>query len=487
MPKKLQQQTSFDLRVSTKRVWFIFRNTRYFGPHAIAEIQDMLKLGLISLDHFFWKPGMPSWERLRQYENFNGYKSNKPLDLSDEQFLEILNLNKSLNQFKNDESLNLAPALKARMHYFNGPVDPNIEMLLDQVESVRLRNGPKEKVRFYLHKIYRWFKALEKRTQVASATAAITFIVFGGLLIGWQIERAKRDQMLSKINGFEKSKINEVLSSSFSKNGPQAHMVIERANTREPQIVLATNIPLGEKIKIKLQGVPQTLVGQTGFSFIKTIRLESSITKIGPVRQTNGAYIPMGEYSLEVFCHTCKTIEDEVIFSGKEFIGGERDEYYFKNLISFRKSVEDRAQIELEEINDILETLKSQFNDSTRIYRQLRKSGGTQSKQQWAQFNNSWLVTQNSIRQALSELDKEGFASKLFYRDLYFETRSLSEQMMELQGFRNSIISDPSSWEIIKTRALPKYESVNQAFAELGNKISKNKLELSNNTVPIVE
>lgn len=66
--------------------WFIFRETRHFGPLTTEQINKMLLEKQIALYHHIWRPGFKSWKLIKEEEVFQGIGSNDIEEMSDNDF-----------------------------------------------------------------------------------------------------------------------------------------------------------------------------------------------------------------------------------------------------------------------------------------------------------------------------------------------------------------------------------------------------------------
>lgn len=94
IPKNTQNESSKRASEDHVDTWFVFRERQHFGPFSVQKIHRFLENGQITLGHFAWQPGQQKWICIKDLKEFAKCKEGQPLGISDEQFSDLLQLEK---------------------------------------------------------------------------------------------------------------------------------------------------------------------------------------------------------------------------------------------------------------------------------------------------------------------------------------------------------------------------------------------------------
>jgi hypothetical protein len=107
------------------------------------------------------------------------------------------------------------------------------------------------------------------------------------------------------------------------------------------------------------------------------------------------------------------------------------DNEYLTSLKKYQSEIRKSAESEIIELKQIAAALKRQIDLSLSNF----KSTDTKTKtvKEWRAFNKNWSELQQQIIDAFGDLDSPKFVNDLFYAPIYFQLRSLSIQLMNMQ------------------------------------------------------
>lgn len=421
--------------------WFVFRETRHFGPLSTKQVNQFLLSRLISNQHHIWRPGFTQWVPILSIESFRSFGQNEIEKISD-------------NDFSFQAQLGPIDRIKFQETDVSFQESGGIKILNINVQNVQNEINEKFdafKISFkeLLNELLFTFGINEKHKNKLAyaiiASTALFFISSFYLLFSGPREVFFVDQLPKEIR--QKLVTNAELPENTK--APSLVFFEKDINLQDPVFVGSVNLPLGSKIKVVIEAVPETLLGSFRFQKEIEINLTSPYFQTEPIRGPSGQFLSAGKYKVSVTCLSCDK-ENVNLHSSTFSYGIKNIENYKKDLKAFHLSSRESAVLELDELDDLNETLLDQYQNTVSLF---NRSIGNKSSESWNKFSANWLSTQKKIVELFEQIQSEELKSKLYYLALYESYGALTRSIFELHVMQDKLmtvgINDPSLREQI--------------------------------------
>lgn len=400
--------------------WFVFRNQRHFGPLSSKQVRSFLTARMLSTEHFVWRPGIVGWVRIERLEAFKSYGKSEIPDISDDEFSE-----------------------RAQLTVLDRIALERKDLEFDEAPDV-FENGNERTVSWVPESYFESFPHLIKSTILtvdgfSKGYRGTFFGIFLAILVGGTTYLAvnyKSNPVLRSLPSGVKNRLIEVSKQKESVEQVSLVAFEKSLNLRDPRLVVATNLPVGSRIAIEVRGVPETLVGAFRYSFISELNIQSKIFETEPLRQRSGKFIPAGRYLVAGFCLSCAE-EKKPVFRSKFDFGIQDQASYQRNLGEFHAQVRQSAGLELNELKELSNTLRDQYQKSVASYVKLSLRP---DKRDWNGVSAEWLATQRKLIDLFDQMESEDFLSELYYVSLYQAYHMVTERLFELHMRQDKVL-----------------------------------------------
>ncbi len=437
--------------------WFIFRETRHFGPLSSLQIRSFLTKNLISTSHHVWRPGVPGWVAIKNIESFSCH--------GDEQ-IEIIN----------DETF----SSRAGLHKLDRIIIENRKLNFDEkkeTEENKIKHQPVGIFTAITNSLNSSFGFDDKIKKWHVASTLFLFIACVAAYIGIS-QLPKESPALLGIPSAMKEKLITASETAESTSSPVLTVFEKTATKSDPVLVVGTNLPIGTSINIKITGDPNTLLNSFRFQKDIEMTITEKIFLTEAIRQKNGKFIPPGSYDITMTCSSC-TDTKASIYKGKFSFGIVDKAAYNADLKEFHQKTRASAQLELNELNDLSNTLDSQYKNSLQKFTALNASDETF---EWESFSNSWLTSQKKLVDLFVQIESAEFKTSLYYLDLYKQYSQVTKNLFEVHMLQDDYIISETKNE----REIAKVYKENEKVL-LTLKSLKSKLELMNTNFNVVD
>jgi len=242
------------------------------------------------------------------------------------------------------------------------------------------------------------------------------------------------------------------------------------ADPNRPLFYVSTNLSHRTRFEVLLIGVPDTLLNRLQFTLQNTLVTTHGLGKSETFLMDGGQPIPKGEYEIYVFDSAEQ--EEEVktelnllppnkgqaplpasvpgsvrfVISKKLFLGGERDETYLTRLKAFHESIKEKAEKELAELRQFVDTLILQQNsmntDFQKVFRAKKVTAGL--KNQWKKTSSAWTQISGQLDQAIQTWSPETLQNEFFYGKAYALVKTAFASMQTQFKAEMDFIDKPS-------------------------------------------
>ncbi len=419
--------------------WFIFRDERHFGPLSSKQVSRYLLKKWISIDHFIWRPGFSQWTKIKEIECFRACGSEVIKNMNDNDFSRAARVGTiDRIQFEQNQS-DLS---------FTNQVQTGVETIIDEVVQSPIIEKIKGKIPApYMAKIDRMVSSvgMSRREWLYRRASMILFImtlVIGvTLLVTSGPEKSFVDELPSDV----KQKLYSVSQLPETTQKASFTLIEKDSSLRDPVLMAATNLPVGSQVRIQISGDPTTLLGAHRFQKVIELSLSSKIFQTQPIREVTGQFIPAGFYDVKVTCTSCAK-GDQDLYEHRYLFGVENHESYKAELRSFHEQTRQNARLELNEIADVVDSLRTQYKTSIDSF---VKDSTNDDRKSWGLFSSNWLERQNKLIELFEQMKSREFRKQIYYLPLYERLNRVTGQLFELHMLQDRVISKEANAEKI--------------------------------------
>lgn len=431
--------------------WFVFRNQRHFGPLTTQQVSKFLHKKQISIAHHIWRPGFAEWMPIGSVENFRAIGAKEIDFLSDDEFSKAVKLGEVDKILADKESLTQEEQVVASEHKkpFFG------EWFYDSELSFG------KKLSFFVTELRNSKFAMEA---ILAGACGILLIV----LMAWAFSGSERD-FIKQLPVDLKQKLLALSEIPESRSNVAFELFEKSSNMLDPILVGGTNLPVGTRLKLVVQGVGPTLVGAHRFTQISEMNLADKIFQIPPIRGKNGQYVPSGTYDITVSCLNCKTETAEIYKGEYTFAIKDQSEYVTK-LNAFHKQTRINAKEELTELAELRDAITGQYDESVSSFMKY-----VNRPKAWGVFSTEWLTKQNRLVEVFAQMEVDDFKLKIFYLPLYEAYQKMNRQVFELHVLQDKIVNTIKPEPSIAKQAAQLSQDINLNLIYL-----KSQLDLMN-------
>ncbi len=400
--------------------WFIFRESRHFGPLSSQQVRGYLTSSLLSTDHYIWRPGFNGWKPINEIEGFKSYGSASIDVYSDEEFSYKGKLNHIDRIGKEVSALDFSEGEKP--------------MTRAEVEA-SIRDKEKALTGFNLGTIKRYFGIDTGYLNFGRIMSSLIIVAVIGAVVFKNIQ----NQDMNALHGLSKEVSKVLLEASAGSDNIRNPIfkAFEKAEgAPDPILVFGTDLPVGVHLIIDVTGITGTLVGAYRFNQMSKLEMKEKIFKTDPIRQASGKFIPPGIYSVKVTCVDCLE-KNKLVYDKTHEFGIKDKVLYQRNLSSYQAETRENIGLELDELDDLSFAIFSQYKDSANMFMDFSKRKNPNG---WHKFSADWLVKQKKLIDLFSEVKTEKFQSSVYFIDFYKAFEKVVTKVFELHLLQDSTL-----------------------------------------------
>lgn len=404
--------------------WFIFRESRHFGPLTTKQINQFLFSKLVSIDHHVWRPGFKSWTTLKDIESFRACGHSEIDFITDNEFSFQAQLGPIDRIRFQDQELSFQENAGIKVQMNRG----GFSLKYQRVNSVLLE-------RYY--DFADFIGVPQKKMKYLNSSVSIIGLALAALLGYKLLFGLGEEPFVNNLTKDVKAKLqaNAVLEET-TKN-PSLILLEKDPSLKDPVFVGSVNLPVGSKIEVKIEADPTTLLGSFRFSRTFEQTLRSKYFQTEPILGVAGQNISPGSYNVSVTCLSCD--KPNLVLANENYrLGVTNQEAYVKGLISFHKNTRESASLEIDELLDLNDTLLDQYQSSMGVY---NRSISLKSLSSWNKFSVGWLSSQKKTIEMFEQIQAEDFQSKVYYLSLYEAYGTVTKMIFELHDMQDKYLT----------------------------------------------
>jgi len=415
----------FEPQNSTQQFWFVISGEDYQGPLTESELQNLLAGAAIARDSVVWHSGLENWKAIDEFPEFQPYLGLLPV-------LPEPALGPGFDFATEEPAPGVAfEAPKAAPPAPDEQCESNEAAWRRFLARQRGREEAREKAR-PKNEAFRERQVLRRPN--LRAVAAVAAVVGAGLaLVAWLVIRAGYAGSERTLNGLEgistddRGRLESAMRSHLRPGGARAAVAVSRIDEFAPSFIVAGNMPDGARLTLRIEGVPETLVGRFKVSMHTTVMLKDSVAKSPVFRQGNGSTYPLGQYKVKLFCETCPepgaVLAEAAFFLGREVFAGE----YRRQLSSYHAQLRKQALDELGELAQLSDSLENQLNETEAEFQRVLRLPVPDRWPEWKKYDQRWAAFEEQLEAIFSHWTPEALDGAYYYSELYSELKSAGD------------------------------------------------------------
>ena len=497
----------------TEKKWFLYINDHHEGPLSVSDIHERMKLGSAHQESFVWQEGMPTWQMIKERQEFVIQESSHASNLAQAEKLEATQHEQQVtpNEIIDEKTGDLNPDELNQTRMIGRAA------LLNSKKEEKSQITPKTRDK-------KTTKTRKVITLLISATLVISLL--GTYRLGYldpfleiPIFRAtlhkasslsrpyliKLTQTIPALEGIippllrlddvsmiEYEELHTAASETLKEKGPQYALALTQSDPYTPSFYIGSNLPEGSKFDLYVIGLPDTLLNEVSFTGHLSATLEKNLAKTSPLRRSDQKPIARGEYELYLVSSLSQTATTRsiieahpappvripaelppgarILFVKKYFLGGAKDANYQNKLKDFHSKLKARALTELNEIKQYTSTLDQQLQALIKEAQNMNRLTQTSPKKRkiWDLFSAQWVKIQNEMNQMIQAWTPESLQNEYYYGALYTEVQIVAQSIWKLYeaevSFMNGQIEQQSFQEQLNTFSNQANEEISRVY-----------------------
>jgi len=457
------------MNTENEKRWFVYIGDHHEGPLSVQEVFERKQKGLVLPESYVWREGMADWLMLSQVQELTqALEAMIPIRTPEAASTP------SDSETQGSESVNPA----AQSTETQTP-EPKSE---EKSEPLPLPNESKK-----------GSGILKKMAVGLIATVGLLVVVsLAVLAIGSRTSdtslHARIRPVIQKVAAkapFLRGIFKWVPSLSDVKPQDLADLEGARSGTPDlevkigfalsitdpnrPAFYVSTNLPHRTRFELLLVGESETLLNRLQFSAKNTVVSSNGLGKSEVFLMEGGQPIPKGEYTIYVY--ESPEQEEEIktdlgllppnrgqikipneapagvrfIVTKKYFLGGERDETYLTRLKAFHENIKEKADKELTELRQYVDTLILQNNSMNGEFQKIFKAKKVTAgiKNAWKKSSSAWVQISSQLDQAIQTWSPETLQNEFFYGKAYGLVKNAFTAMQNLFKLEMDYLEKP--------------------------------------------
>ncbi|MGE5087318.1 MAG: hypothetical protein ACM3MG_13525 [Bacillota bacterium] len=314
--------------------------------------------------------------------------------------------------------------------------------------------------------------------------------IFSSAAIVWffhyqTISRAQFDE-IPGVSRQENRELQAAVMENFDLRGPSAAIALAKSEHSEISFVVATNQLDGTRLKLKIEGVPDTLVGAYRFSAQSSLNVKKGLSRSPVFLTEHDKSTPTGEYKVTVYCENCE--QTKALAAKTYFLGGEKNIEYDLRLRHYHEVLRKKAREEIIEARQLVETLNQEFVDTTARLESFIKNPVKTS----FEFSESSVQMHKQLGDEIKKWSQQNDRNEVFYSELFsmlsrgFEVIAQAQDLQK--RYASAVIQRSSNIQELERMLSKQVELVHSNISALRDKAEKlEHLPLSANGMPRVE
>jgi len=420
--------------------WYVSKFDAFSGPYSTQDLIHQIRKNQITETDLVWTRTKKNWiainsvpvfkvvfdnqkkakeaqEILKTKKNIEKITADKT-HLPNRQLSDWKGSDEFWNYIKNSESVLKTDASlsddefiqKMRIEFEKNPIDPKVIIAPNNFERRRLN-------------VRRSF-VFGMIISIAIATVTLK-------------NRFKTIDDIPGLNYSQNLEAKSIMSEPLSAKGPRAGIYLA-SSVEKPQFLLASNLKDGADVLLKIQGIPDTLVGAFVADYQIQVKFKNGQVLSPFMVKENSNSLPVGEYKLTLSCIDCldEHLERNYVLAEKTmFLGADKDDSYDLKLVKYHGELRQQAREELKEYEQIVQTIQKQHAIFESEYKQ--KIEMMKSQDRWLTAFSNWLQIQTQLKLEVERLLTKNARNEIYYSDLLNQVNQSLMLLTNLEKQKN--------------------------------------------------
>ncbi|NUM88455.1 MAG: DUF4339 domain-containing protein [Bdellovibrionales bacterium] len=198
-----------------------------------------------------------------------------------------------------------------------------------------------------------------------------------------------------------------------------------------PTFYVATNLPEGTQVTLKLEGIPGTLVNAVTFSQGWTSAVEKTQLAVFRSLSVEGKPLPMGDYKVRLAATgAAELVQDR-------FVGGKKNHIYDRRMKTWREKLQGEYERELGEVKEAFASLKASYSEFLKLAQEGRSPLNLAQREQLQRKWDKYLADSEPFLQELNARQVAVLGSTAFperyFPDYVKDIVSLIERFQQIR------------------------------------------------------
>lgn len=409
-------------------LWFVFHDDRQLGPFATSDLAKRINHGELPESIHVWAQGFDDWKPIANVPGFDSYrldvqsieaaeavdKLNQGFEMADADFI-------SAEAQKKQEATEIATWNQRQSVATQAVSEKTVDAYVDADDDNR---------------IISWISKHRFLTAAATLTLLVASTFTFQALTG---SRGLNRQELSP-DDFHNLKASILESLTFS--GPTASIAVATASVAAPQFVIGTNLKDGSKITVKIDGVPESMVGRFYYSMKTTVAVKNGVAKTGRLRESSketGTFLP-GLYKVTLFSEVDQTVLHQRTF----FLGAIGNGDFDTSLKQYHEQLREQAAAEILEARQLTDTISKVLNESNSWFSSVEKRLGGMSKSSrtktWDAQNSKFQALDVQMASIEAQWKSAATANHIYHFELFSKISTLLQHIRSVNQTQGEIL-----------------------------------------------
>jgi hypothetical protein len=430
-------------------LWFVFHDGRQLGPFVTNDLAKRINHGELPESIHVWAQGFDDWKPIANVPGFDSYR----IDVQSFEFAqsaeaaEAAKSAKSLDKLNHDfEMAGTEFQEAAEIKSNQSEIKPNslkqeaIEIAMWKRRQSAITQEANERIietkDDLRNRIFSWVSG----HRFITATASLLILMGSGLALqSFDGSRELNRQELSP-DDFHNLKASMLESLTFS--GPSASIAVATTSIAAPQFIIGTNLNDGAKITVKIDGVPESMVGRFYYSMKTTVTVKSGVAKTGRLRENTkeaGAFLP-GLYKVTLYSDADQTVLHQRTF----FLGSIGNGDFDQALQSYHEKLREQAGAEILEARQLIDTISKVLNESNSWFSSVEKSIGGMAKPSrtkiWDTQNTKFQALDVQMASIESQWKSGPMNNQIYHSELFSKVSVLLQHIRSVHQIQGEIL-----------------------------------------------
>lgn len=417
-------------------LWFVFHDDRQLGPFVTSELAKRLNHGELPDTVYVWAQGFDDWKPIEAVPGFDSYR----LDVQSIEDVEAVEKLNQGFQMAGAEfvSTEIADTNRQEANEISVWNDKNTHLNSTksagelQAEGAEPGEAPLKKT------LVNWIS----QHRFLTASAALTLLLAGAFVFQmFSSTRGLNRQELAP-DDFHNLKASMLESLMFS--GPTAAIAVATTSIDAPMFIVGTNLADGAKITVKIDGVPESMVGRFYYSMKTTVTVKDGVAKTGRLRErtNNGAGFLPGLYKVALFNETDQTVLHQRTF----FLGSIGSGDFNQALKAYHEKLRAKADEEILEARQFIDTITKVLQESNSWFRSIESSGSTTNrKKAWAIQDSKFQALDIQLASIETQWNAEPVKASIYHFELFTKISQLLKLLREVHQTQGEALMESAA------------------------------------------